>query len=309
MLPKNLRTQSISKPSDRLKHGFTIMQLIVCVAAMMLGLVFFIPTMKHQIGSASSSRCMENLSKIYIGLYMYERENGGWWPERQVHTQAGLIKDSNVWISLITDRRYVDDISRFTCPGDPNAPRRDSMPQEFLRRQISYAPSYGLNQLAWREYAVAPSDDPGIRRAPSRPERTIMLADLGPDLAEGDLPKNESERRKVLAQARDAGRLVADDGFRLGVVNPPGSWLAARHGRSINLMAMGGHVSKSHDVTDLMATVPETYYDDCATGNCTFCNVFRAPHYDFSTSDLYWWTGPYEGYDVRRPSREIDGGG
>ena len=281
-------------PCGERVRGFTITQLAVCVAAMMLGLVFMIPTMKLKLGQASATGCQENLGKIYSGLYTYAYDNNGWWPERQVRTQAGLIKDSNVWISLLWDRRYVDDISRFTCPGDPNATRRDSMPQEFLRRQIAHAPSYGLNQLTWREQGVSPSDDPGIKREPTLPARTIMLADLGPDLPEGDLPKQEAQRRKILELVRDAGRLVADDGFRMGVVNPPGSWLTARHGRTINLMAMGGNVMRSHEVTELMGSVPENYYDDCATGNCTFCNVFHVVHYDFSKAGLYWWTGPYE---------------
>ena len=301
MLARNIQMQSALQPPGRCRRGFTLTQLTVCVAAMMLGLVFFVPAMKHRIGSASSTRCMENLRKIYDALYMYERDNDGWWPERQVWTQAGLIKDSNVWISLLAERRYIDDINRFTCPADPNAPRGDSLPMEFLRRQIAYAPSYGLNQLTWREYAVAPSDDSGIRRKPSEPARTILLADLGPDFAERDLPKEESARRRVLEAARDAGRLVADDGFRIGLVAPPPPWLTPRHGRVINLMAMGGNVSKSHDATKLMSGVPESYYDDCATGNCTFCNVFRAPHYDFSSSKLYWWTGPYDRPGVGRP--------
>ena len=133
-----------------------------------------------------------------------------------------------------------------------------------------------------------------------------MLADLGPDLAESELPKAEDRRRQIMELVRDAGRLVADDGFRIGVVDSPGSWLTARHGRSINLMAWGGNVLKSHEVSELMAGVPEIYYDDCATGNCTFCNVFRDAHYDFSKADLYWWTGPYTGYAGRQ--RAVVGG-
>lgn len=286
----------------RCSRGFTLVQLVICVAGIMGMMLLLIPALKRQISSANATMCMSNLNVIYEGLTSYGMDNGGWWPERQVGTQAGLIKDSNVWINLIAVDKYVDEISRFTCPGDINAPRRDSMTEEFLRRQIGNAPSYGLNQLTWREHDVAPSDDPGIKREPAFPARTILLADLGPDIPEGDLPKDEVERRRILELARDAGRLVADDGFRLGAVRSPGSWLTARHGRTINLMAMGGNVSvgKSHDVSKMMTELPEKYYDDCATGpgECTFCNVFHAAHYDFSGSGLYWWTGQYESHSL-----------
>jgi len=292
MLSRNLRTQNTPHLSDHSGRGFTIIQLAICLAVLMFALAVLIPALKRQMGSASSMRCMENLRKIHAGLSSYHLANN-WWPERQVRTQAGLIKDSNVWIDLILDDEYVSEASRFMCPGDINAPRRDSAPQEFLHRQVANGPSYGLNQLTWREYGVAPSDDAGLLRKPSEPSETILLADLGPDIPSGDLPKNEAEQRRIVERARDGGRLVPDDGFRFGAVRPPGSWLTARHGRTINLMAWDGHAVAAQNVAELMAGVPAVYYDDCATEGCTFCMVFRAPHYDFSTSKMYWWTGLY----------------
>ena len=293
MLSRNLRTQSTLHPPDHSGRGFTIIQLAVCLAVLMFALAVLIPALKRQMGSASSTRCMENLRAIQTGLHSYRFDNG-WWPERQVRTQAGLIKDSNVWVDLILDDEYVSEASRFICPGDINAPRRDSVPQEFLHRQIADGPSYGLNQLTWREYGVAPSDDAGLLRKPTEPNKTILLADMGPDIPSGELPKNETEQRRIIERVRDGGRLVPDDGFRFGAVRPPASWLTARHGRTINLIAQGGNaVAARHDVSEMIDGTPADYYDDCATGRCTFCNVFRAPHYDFSKSGLHWWTGPY----------------
>ncbi len=307
MLSKNLRTQTTPHLPDHSGRGFTIIQLAICLAVLMFALAVLIPALKRQMGSASSTRCMENLRNIQIGLISYKAANS-WWPERQVRTQAGLIKDSNVWIDLILNDEYVSEVSRFMCPGDINAPRRDSSPQEFLHRQIADGPSYGLNQLFWREYGVAPSDDVGLLRKPSEPSKTILLADMGPDIPSGELPKNETEQRRIIEQARDGGRLVPDDGFRFGAVRPPASWLTARHGRTINLMARDGHAVAAQNVGELMVGVPAVYYDDCATGDCTFCNVFRAPHYDFSTSELYWWTGPYYAVpDPPAPAKENEG--
>ena len=142
----------------------------------MFALAVLIPALKRQMGSASSTRCMENLREIQIGLTAYRADNG-WWPERQVRTQAGLIKDSNVWVDLVIDDKYISEASRFICPGDINAPRRDSAPQEFLHRQIADGPSYGLNQLTWREYGEAPSDDAGLFHIPLKEDETILHQD------------------------------------------------------------------------------------------------------------------------------------
>lgn len=299
-MSRNLRTPSTPHLPDHSGRGFTIIQLAICLAVLMFALAVLIPARKRQMGLASSTRCRENLREIHQGLIAY-RADHSWWPERQVRTQAGLIKDSNVWVDLILDDKYVSESSRFICPGDINAPRRDSSPQEFLHRQIADGPSYGLNQLIWREYGVAPSDDVGLSRKTSNPSETILLADMGPDIPDRELPKNEAEQRRIIERARDAGRLVPDDGFRFGAVRPPASWLTARHGRTMNLIAQSGNADAAgHGVSEMMDGVPADYYDDCATGTCTFCNVFRAPHYDFSESDLYWWTGPY--YPVPDPS-------
>lgn len=256
-------------------------------------LIVVVPGVKANVERARSVKCRENIGKIYRGLNSYEFDNGGWWPEQVIRTQAGLIKDQNVWVSLVSENKYVGELETFICPSDPNAPRAKGAIKEYLRRRVSYSPSYGLNQLVWLEYGTSPSDDPGIRRAPKDTEKTILLADLGPDVPDRDLPGEEKARRERIENARDAGRLVPDDGFRIGVVQPPSPWLTTRHNARTNLMAMGGNTSQQHDVRKLIQRIPESFYDDCATGDCTFCNVFRSPHYDFSSSKLFFWTGRY----------------
>ncbi|MCG3138236.1 MAG: hypothetical protein HJJLKODD_02097 [Phycisphaerae bacterium] len=261
----------------------------------MVGLMLLIiPLLRGQVQSARAVRCQEHLSLIYRGLLLYKDNNDGWWPEQRMTTQAGWVRDQNNWIELVADNQYVGSVASFTCPSDPTAPSLQSnLTRDFLRYQISHAPSFGLNQLTWREYGVPLALDPGERRQPSRKSNTILLADLGPDLLRSELPENELDRWERLREVRDAGRLVADDGFRIGQVFPTRTWLTPRHHGAINLLAMGGHIQATHQTSNMVIRWPEKYYDDCATGDCTFCNVFRAPHYDFSASALYWWSGPY----------------
>lgn len=284
--------------SGRARRGFTLAQLTLCVAVIMAALFIAIPALKHRMGQVTSAICAQNLNQVYLALRLYRADNAEFWPEKHIRTQADLVRDSNVWVDLVAEVRYINSLNRFVCPEDPNAPRLESSTQESFRRQVANAPSYGLNQLTWRDYDLAPTDDPGVRRDPASPVRTILVADMGPDIPQKQLPENENDRRAVLESLRDAGRLVADDGFRVGVVRPPGSWLTPRHGPAINLMAMDGNVMRTHDVRRMVAQPPGAYYDDCATKDCTFCNVFRTAHYDFSSSKLHWWTGAYPRADA-----------
>ncbi len=279
-------------------RAFTLIQFTITVLVMLAAIGLVVPALRNQIARARSTHCQFNLSLIHRALAMYVSANDQWWPERQVVTQAGLIKDENVWIDLLLEDAYIGEPDRFICPSDINAPLPADHTTESFRRAVAYAPSYGLNELTWREYGVAPSDDPGLRRVPVDTHKTILLADRGPDYPISDLPSQGSTRRQVLELARDAGRLPADDDFRLGVAQPPRNWLTGRHRRSINLMTMMGSKEYTQPTGRLAGRPPEPYYDDCATENCTFCNVFKAAHYDFSSKGLFFWTGPYYAPDT-----------
>jgi hypothetical protein len=293
---------------DKRRRGLTLAQLILSIGAMMAMVAILIPVLKQQVARGYAVRCRDNLGRIHRGLSSYRNDNDGWWPEKRIHTQAGLVMEHNPWVELVADARYVNAIDVFVCPNDANTPSRNTVTSEYYARSVTRGPSYGLNELTWREYGVSASDDPGIRRTPSRQDTTILLADRGPDLGLTELPKEERERRQVIEFARDAGRLPAGDDFRIGTGRVPRSWLGARHANNINVVAMVGSATPvSFDATALASSPPEPYYDDCATGTgrgfCTFCNVFRAPHYDFSSSQLYFWTGPY--YEPTGPLLEV----
>ncbi len=275
------------------RRGTTLFQIVLTAVLMMILLTIGIPLLQRQMEHGRASLCAENISRIHRALYMYRGDNEGWWPIRQIQTPAGLLRDSNPWIEPLTDKQYVTDVQTFCCPSDPNAPRRRDSATEFFRNQVTVAPSYGLNLLTWRDYYCSPTDHPEFRRQPSRPECTILLADRGPDLDPNRFSETSSPRQETIARFRDNGTLPAADGFRMGMVTSPPSWLSGRHNGCINLMTIGGSATVQHDVRKIAGRSVEPYYDDCAAGNCTFCNVFKAAHYDFSASQLYWWTGPY----------------
>ncbi len=286
-----------------------MVQLLACVIALMICMAVTVPTLKSQLARANSVSCQSHMREVLRALSFYRADNAGFWPVRQVRTQADGVRDNNTWVSLLIEGQYIDAPNRFGCPADINAARWDPAAQEFFRRQIAHAPSYGLNQLTWRAYQGPPGVVFRAQPMPDRPTSTILIADLGPDIPSTELPPHEEDRRAFIELARDCGRLVADDGFRVGVIRPPRSWLTGRHGGALNLMTMGGNVVRAHRVSHMMTQIPEVYYDDCATKDCTYCNVFKAAHYDFSASELFWWTGPYRptGTPAARRAHDHDG--
>ncbi|MFQ5492382.1 MAG: hypothetical protein ACE5GE_16855, partial [Phycisphaerae bacterium] len=74
-------------------------------------------------------------------------------------------------------------------------------------------------------------------------------------------------------------------------VNRQLSWLTKRHGRSINVLTLGGAV-RSVATEEPMKRTIRTYYEPCAAGACTFCLELNSAHYTFYRSRTFWWTGP-----------------
>jgi hypothetical protein len=65
----------------------------------------------------------------------------------------------------------------------------------------------------------------------------------------------------------------------------------------INFIAMDGSVHRARTVEmlqDVKLHRIRAKYDDCARGDCYFCNYHDgsdATHYNFAPAKLWWWTG------------------
>ena len=116
------------------------------------------------------------------------------------------------------------------------------------------------------------------RSSPRVPLETIMLADLGPDNMSGGWVR------------RNGGWLPWDDAYHPAVTGLRDSWLTGRHVGHINVLTIGGSVSKVRTI-ELMEDRITSYYGSCASGGCPLCNDYSLPHYSFAADRLYWWTG------------------
>jgi hypothetical protein len=176
-------------------------------------------------------------------------------------------------------------MSVLICPDDPFRHTLERASQAVSHPDWVNASSYGMNEF------ILGSPDSFLanieRHQPSRPWNTLLLADLGPDSESVVAAKGEAA---FWIPQRSEGRLPWADRYEYAAVESPEPWLTQRHGRSINVLTLGGAV-RAVRTSHLMRQPITSYYAACAAGDCTFCNELVEDHYSFYHASTYWWTG------------------
>jgi len=289
-------------PSTR-RCGFTLIELLVVVAIIALLISILLPSLRRAREEAQAVVCMSNEKQILYALAMYQDEWKGYMPQNLWSEAAWYIPKRELWFYKIVPQ-YAENPDVLICPGDPF---RDQFDFEAVNRNGAWhmnarvaSCGYALNYLL-RHFAEPHSFNIAAY-PPTRPEETILMAEVGPD------------DEIVLCAAyggggastpwRDCGRMVWDDGNRAWYQDKP-TWLTARHAGTINMAAMDFSVRRVPTLEVLESPI-ESVYDAghplgyCKAGDCYFCNYHPWPgdqtHYNFSKSKLYWWTGPYQRY-------------
>jgi prepilin-type N-terminal cleavage/methylation domain-containing protein len=294
--------------TPRQKHGFTLIELLVVVAIIALLISILLPSLQAAKEQAAAVVCMSNEHQIQLGSAMYGQEYRGFVPPNAWSEEAWGVDKADLWFYKIVPF-YADNPDILICPSDPFADRYDfeaynphsQTPHNDARKASC---GYGLN------YVLRHFGEPWSfnieRYPPLRPESTILLAEVGPDedpVREGFYvpgPNTGPAGRPW----RDGGRLIWDDGERPWYQGY--TWLTARHRGGINLTALDGS-AKWAETLQLVnlhrGTGLEAWYENCASGGCTFCNPggIEDYHYDFSPVGLYWWTGEIPDYPAYRP--------
>ncbi|MCB9867673.1 MAG: hypothetical protein H6816_13690 [Phycisphaerales bacterium] len=253
-----------------------VMSIIVLLVAMSL------PSLRRSIRQARSTVCKSNLKEVYVALDIYRVENNGWLPVGNNPNDRSITQ--SWWSNLAEPNPGIRGV--LICPDDPWAPiLRETMLQNPTG--LTGAGSYGLNDF------ILASPDAFLanlgRFSPSRPDDTILVADLGPDV----VTPNPSALGVIEPPVRNNGKLAIDDRYRPGQApaQREGSWLTNRHMGFINVLTCVGNVRRL-PVRPALDRRINSYYESCAAGDCTLCRYLDVPHYSFTEGHAYWWTGP-----------------
>jgi prepilin-type N-terminal cleavage/methylation domain-containing protein len=284
--------------SVRGRKAFTLIELLVVVAIIALLISILLPNLAAARQQAQGVVCKANLHALDIGLAAFRIETKDVWPWNlwsEYYWPAGApapqMTESDKRTSWFYQLypKYVNDGKAFFCPGDPARSRYDIE----KRSDISVGGSgYGMNYVLRHFWEPILYHSGQVQ--PQYPERTILLAELGPDHTNGLFGN--------MLVWRDAGRIVWDDGRRPWFGGP--TWLTARHAGSISVLSFAGHAVsvRTREMLNRPILSPaDSSYDDCYSGNCTMCLDTRdatrqgywtgTPHYNFARSNMYWWTG------------------
>lgn len=202
---------------------------------------------------------------------------------------------------------YVGNPDALICPSDPLKDQFD-FDAPHPRDGVLYGNAkvascgYGMNYL-YRHFGE-PYSFNTEHFPPTRPEDTILLGEVGPDLDVVLAPFYGAgdETTHTSKPWRDGGRLIWDNGQRSWFSGY--TWLTARHRGGANFTTLGGIVKRA-DTVDMLNQRQnrgiEQWYERCASGDCYFCNYHPSGygdkyHYDLSHAGLYWWTGDRPNY-------------
>jgi len=275
------------------RRGFTLLEMLIVMVIIAIMASLMIPSLGRSMAQAKSTVCKHHLHQIDVALRTYLTDSDGWLP---VAANTDPDKPAPAWFNLLFPD-YLKDPMIMTCREDPYWLRMVNARFEFDDPETSEYSSYGLNSfMAMSENSYLLNLD---RNGPRRPHDTLLIADAGPDFHSeyhgGGIPEGTPSRNGGLISVNDSADPLD------GLSGYP--WITLRHGTGINALTVGGAV-REIPTKELMQEPIQSFYNDCSMGGCTLCSWSSNPidHYSFSSSRVYWWTGPVPP-TVRPPSR------
>lgn len=296
--------------------GFTLIELLVVVAIIALLISILLPSLSTAKKQAQAAACSANLYQVMVALRMYQDDHKGSLPNSHIPDSAWvdgdagslwseaahLVRKKNLWFYRLVPR-YLGNPNALICPGDPfrtefdfdATPEGGEPHTDVTVASCGYGMNFFLRHYAFPHKSYLMNTD---RYAPRYPDKTILLADVGPDdqlvLEHLDACLDPGG---VGQPWRDGGRIIWDDGVRGWYQGP--TWLTMRHLGKINMTTMDGAVHAVPTAKQLREG-PKARDDMCLSmvwpmsANNYLCHLCydQEPHYVFAEQGLWWWTGP-----------------
>jgi hypothetical protein len=190
-LPYRFSAKNPVFPGTRVRRRFTIIELMVCIAIMMLLMSMSFPALKRAKQYAYKVSCLSQLKQYGIWFALYVDENKGYWPPHYIEAGEGepggywwfSPGKSGIWISFVKPPpgqvkkgtvEYKEAVpgtpaqgglalgNISLCPADENPTRRNYVDldgNEYVNIEISYAYNILLFTSKIPQYRVKKPND------------------------------------------------------------------------------------------------------------------------------------------------------
>ncbi len=228
-----------------MKKKFTLIELLVVIAIIAILASMLLPALSKARAAAQSTKCLNNLKQIGLGLYLYTGNFNESWPWLATYNNGGW-NNEGMWYTAVGDQlgfkvpgsAFDFEVPQITCPTDPVVPR-----DGIWNTTVSYG--YNAFYLASNYTAYGGTYGSGSTVTKVKlPTTTILAGDRGYD--------------DTAADARDVGYIGYEDSDK-------GSRPSARHSNGSNLAFADGHAgNEKRDallyITSTVATPINKYF-------------------------------------------------
>ncbi len=127
-------------PKPKAKPAFTLLEVLVVIALLLLLGVFFIPSVNPWPSKANRVVCMTNQKQIGLGLIMYSSDYGcfPWGAATNFEGATEIIARDTAADYLVTVKNYLPQPRLFVCPTDPQRKPAATNFAEFSNSNLSY---------------------------------------------------------------------------------------------------------------------------------------------------------------------------